>query len=98
MLCGPPCKVGIANCIAYCMNMINSIAMDDDRMLKMLQYVEVRSFFWAKDADPLYLHTSCLTQTHLQNVSSKEANLLEGSSSYRTRGWSLAISVLLISD
>lgn len=79
------------------MNMINSIAVPD-RMVKMLQYLEVRSFFWAKDADCLYLHISCLTQTHPQNVSSKEAKILEGSSSYRSRDWSLAVSVLLISD
>lgn len=79
------------------MNMINSIAIPD-RMVKKPQYLEVRSFFWAKDADSLYLHISCLTQTHLQNVSSKEAKILEGSRRYRSRDWSLAVSVLLISD
>lgn len=79
------------------MNMINSIAMHD-RMVKMLQYLEVRPFFWEKAVDFLYLLTSCLTQTHLQNVSSKEAKLLEGSSSYRNRDWSLAVSMLLMSD
>jgi len=79
------------------MNMINSIAIHD-RMVKVLQYVEVRPFVWAKDADSLYLHTSCLTQTDLQNVSSKEAQLLEGSSSNRNTDWSLVVSMILTSN
>lgn len=69
-----------------------------DRMVKMLQYLEVRPFFWAKDADSFYLHTSCLSQTHLENLSSKEAKLLEESNSYRNINWSLVVSVLLIFD
>lgn len=60
-------------------------------MEKILQYLQVRPFFWAKDADSHYLHTSCLTQTHLQNIYPREAKLLEGSSSYRNRDWSLVV-------